>query len=326
MYDHLDVLGADGEEHLCVCPICGGRSLYFNDHKGLWKCFKCAEGGSARKLVELLDGTYSEPEMSLSELNADLAALSADPYEPPRIIPESMLLRYSNRTATPHQHWLDRGFDKETCTKWELGFDALGENGGQLTLPYRSPATGHLDGIIFRALNPGEGPRYRFPKGFKRSLSLYGSWIPQYTSGSVSLVEGPTDAIRVSQTGRSAFSQYGSSVSTGQTRLLHRLGITSLVLFYDYDRAGLRATEKGEHLAEEFFVRKVRWSREKYCWHETVCGCPFGDTRKAIWITHTTVGNCPVKRPCKCGRVHEPDPGSLPLEEIEDMHRKAVEV
>lgn len=324
MHDHLDVLQTGAGENVCVCPFCTGRSLYFNDVKGLWNCFKCGEGGSAKKLVELLQGTYQEPEMDFLEVSRDLHDLSADAYDPPRLLPESVLLRYRHRTQEPHKLWLARGFDKKLCDRWELGFDPLADNGGAMTLPYRSPSTNHLDGIIFRAVESGSWPRYRFPKGFARSRSVYGSWLLE--SDTCTIVEGPTDAIRVDQSGNPAGAQYGSSISAGQIRLLHRLGVRNLVLFYDYDRAGLRATEKGRHLAEEFDVRAVRWNRKKYCWHGTVCGCHFGSVHKDIWTLHTSDGTCIRKRECRCGRVHEPDPCSLELEEIRNMVKKAVEV
>lgn len=329
MLDHLNVVQRGTEENTAECPFCGGRaSLQFNDVKGLWICFKCGESGGAKKLVELLNGTYREPEMDLADLSRELRELAEQSYEPERRLPENILLRYSNRTSQPHRLWQARGFDKATCDKWELGFDALADHGGALTLPYRSPETHHLDGIIFRAVEPGDGPRYRFPKGFARSNSLYGSWIepPASDSDVRVIVEGPTDAIRVGQIDVGSVGQYGSSISAGQVRLLHRLGVRKAVLFYDYDRAGLRATAKGEHLADEFEVGKVRWNRKKYCWHGTVCGCPFGMKYKDVWISHTSVGNCPSMRVCKCGRVHEPDPCSLELTEIRSMVKRAVDV
>jgi len=331
MHDHLEVLQDGFEECMCVCPFCFGRSLQFNVSKGVWICFKCGESGSAKKLVEMLQGTYMEPEADFLEISRDLRALAAESYEAPQLLPESMLLRYRHRTQEPHRLWLARGFDKAVCDLWELGFDPLADNGGALTLPYRNPATGHLDGIIFRNVNPApDQPRYRFPKGFPRSRSIYGSWLVDHMLSDAfptfTVTEGPTDAIRVSQAGFMSGAQYGSSISAGQIRLLHRMGVHDLVLFYDYDRAGLRATEKGTHLAEEFNVSKVLWDKDKYCWHGTVCGCHFGQKHKDIWIAHTSNGNCPSMRKCKCGRVHEPDPCSLELEEIRIMHEGAVEV
>lgn len=332
MLDHLNVVQRGTEENTAECPFCGGNhSLQFNDVKGLWICFKCGESGTAKKLVEMLNGTYLEPEIELAEFSKSLRALSAESYDPPRMLPESMLLRYSNRTSEPHKLWKSRGFDKSACTRWELGFDPLYENGGALTLPYRSPSTRHLDGIIFRVVEPGDGPRYRFPKGFSRSSSLYGSWLESDYHGVASanyavLVEGPTDAVRVDQADVRTMAQYGSSISAGQIRLLHRLGVHRLILFYDYDRAGLRATEKGTYLADQFEVGRVRWSRKKYCWHGTVCGCPFGAKHHDTWVAHTSNGKCPAMRTCKCGRVHEPDPCSLELEEIRHMVARAAEV
>jgi hypothetical protein len=106
--------------------------------------------------------------------------------------------------------------------------------------------------------------------------------------------------------------------------LLYRLGVKRLILFYDYDRAGLRATEKGSHLAEEFFVDRVVWNREKYCWHSKVCGCK--NISKDGWIEHTSSGNKCLLKNCRCGRIHEPDPCSLELDEIREMHERTVAV
>lgn len=330
MLQNLNVVAEGVEENACECPFCGGNSsLQFNDAKGLWLCFKCGEKGTAKTLVEMLHGTYREPEVELAQISDELRSLGTDPHQSPRVLHDGYLLRYRSGNG-PHRLWLDRGFDKAACDRWELGWDALAE---ALTLPYRDPSSGHLAGIIFRRTSDESGPRYKFPAGFARSSSLYGSWL--LGSGGVGsghdpdvpvlLAEGPTDAVRISQTGARAVSQYGSSISAGQIRLLHRLGVRRIVLFYDYDRAGLRATEKGQHLAEEFLVERMVWDREKYCWHSWVCGC--GTRSKDTWIEHTSnTKACLKSRECRCGRIHEPDPCSLGLKEIKEMTERTVAV
>lgn len=325
MYNYLAVQYEGTEECQCICPWCDGK-LNFNDVKGMWYCFKCSKGGTARKLVQMLNGTYREPEADIIQLAEELRELSADVYEAPNFLPPTYLLRYKRRNGLPHQGWLDRGFDKRTCDRWELGFDPLGDKGGALTLPYWNPFTGSLDGIIFRYLNPGDGMRYQFPSGFPRSSSLYGSWLIDQMGEeqALCLVEGPTDAIRVDQSGNPAVAQYGSSLTPGQVRLLHRLGVERIILFYDYDRAGLRATVKAEHLAEEFEVEKVLWSRKKYCWHSKVCCC---SSKEEEQREHTTdPARCRRMRKCECGRIHEPDPGSLDVKEILRMLERTVAV
>lgn len=95
-------------------------------------------------------------------------------------------------------------------------------------------------------------------------------------------------------------------------------------MFYDYDRAGLRATQKGMHLAEAFDVEKVVYDRDVYCWHSYVCGCVEGEEDHDIAVDHTSAGNCSRPRLCKCGRTHEPDPGSLETKTIDDMLGRTV--
>lgn len=327
MLQHLDVVVEGVEENQCECPFCGGeKSLGFNDVKGLWNCFKCGEGGGAKMLVELLEGNYREPDVDLEQVSAQLRSLKSDPSEPPRVLHDGYLLRYRGHHGA-HKLWRARGFDESVCERFELGYDPLAE---ALTLPYRDPATGQLSGIIFRSTAPVvDGSRYKFPAGFARNRSLYGSWLVDRPSSDKSsalvLAEGPTDAVRTDQAGHPAVAQYGSSIGAGQIRLLHRLEVRNLVLFYDYDRAGLRATEKSLLLAEEFFVEKVRWDRQVYCWHSKVCGCRRAS--KDTWLEHTaSPALCFRMRECRCGRIHEPDPCSLDLKEIDRMLGKTVRV
>lgn len=330
---YLTVVSESGDECVCVCPFCNGKTtLYFNDEKGVWVCFKCGTKGNAKALVEMLDGTYTEPELELEYLSDQLRSLdvcSNSSRELVRPITEGVLRRF-HKPGALHERWSARGFDAALCDRWEFGYDFLGH---ALTLVCRDPFTGHATGIVRRKLESGEGPRYQFPAGFARNVSLHGSWLVASSRNSgtsdateqVVLTEGPTDAARTDQAGFPAVAQYGSSISAGQIRLLHRLDVRRLILFYDYDRAGLSATEKGLSLAEEFEVSRVVWDREKYCWHTKVCGCP--KNSKEEWLEHTAnLANCPAPRRCKCGRIHEPDPGSLDLKEIKHMLNKAVEV
>jgi DNA primase len=323
MYKHLNVVFEGADECSTECPFCAGRSsLHFNDVKGLWICFKCGEKGTAKMLVELLEGNYVEPEIELAQLSNELRSIGKEFLDEDGSLPDSYLARF-NSPHGPHDVWTDRGFDSATCKKWELGFDFLMN---RLTIPYRDPFTGKLAGIIFRAIGATTGSRYKFPKDFPRSSSMHGSWLFSESSSDTAVIEeGSTDAMRVDQAGAWSLAQYGSSISTGQKRLLHRLGVKKVILFYDYDKAGLRATEKGIELAEEFLVERVIYDRDVYCWHEKVCGCRNGKFNRDVWLEHTST-RCLTPRPCECGRIHEPDPGSLDLSTIDQMLGRTAEV
>jgi len=300
---------------MCACPFCDGKStLGFNDVKGLWICFKCGEKGSAKTLVEMLEGRYTEPEVELDAISAELRSLERDVQSVQRNIPESYLRRFS-QAGRVHELWRARGFGDSACLRWELGYDFLT---GRLTLPFRDPFTGRLAGVFYRSTN-GEGPRYQYPYGFARSSSIYGSWFfSDSDSESAVLVEGATDAIGVSRCAELSGAVYGSSIARGQVRLLHRLGIKSVVTFFDYDRAGIRATEKARDIAEEILVEEVAWDTEKYCWHRIVCGDGRCDNRN--------ISRCTRRIHCKCDRIHEPDPGSLDVKETRRLLERTTRV
>lgn len=323
MIRHLTVVHQGSEECMCTCPFCEGRSsLGFNDVKGVWICFRCGEKGTAKTLVEKLQGVYTEPEVALENLSRELRSLERDVQPGQKSLPESYLRRF-HQNGRVHRLWRERGFDGPTCDLWELGYDFLT---ARLALPFRDPFTGELAGIIFRATD-GSIPRYQYPKGFSRSSSLYGSWIVGASSSHhVVLVEGPTDAIRVYQTSSLSAAQYGSSLCSGQVRLLHRLGISSATLFFDYDRAGLAAVRKAEKTATDFSLDQIVWDTEKYCWHRYICGCT-ATRSSTVFKEHTTnISTCSKRRTCRCGRIHEPDPGGLDLKEIDDMLGRTTEL
>lgn len=231
---YLSVVVRTGPEWMTSCPSCNGSDcLQFNVERGLFICFSCGSKGTARMMVKKMGEQWSEPAASVEFLQAKLDFIT----NPPPIsrqdpIPEATLRRFG---GTPHRYWIKRGFTRETIKAWDLGYDPLT---GCCTIPYRNPE-GSLLGVILRRTD-GEFPKYRYPKGFDRAGSLFGSWKSPGTT--VALVEGSLDAISCWQAGVPALAQFGSSLSNGQVRLLKRLGVRRVVLMYDNDAAGIKAT------------------------------------------------------------------------------------
>lgn len=339
----LDAVIKGSEEWMCACPFCKGDSnLQFNISNGLWLCFRCKEKGTAQKLVQKLGGSYSNPAVSVDHVQGLLDKVKTtlrekDEYTEPEWLAESYLARFGGRT---HEHWTGRGrgqrnFTSRTVKEWQLGYDPLGPRLGRtrigpgVTIPYRDP-DGNLLGVIFRRLGDGF-PRYIYPKGFDRTGALFGSWRVDEAGDSstsrrgvtVGLVEGSTDAIRVQQLGFPTLAQYGSSLHVNQVRLLRRLNVKEVILFYDYDVAGRQATTQAAEILNGFVVRSVRWDQSRYCWHRWLCGCGGNHPPEEVGKFH-----CPkVKRKrCRCGRIHEVDPGNwkdLPDDEVVRMWEEA---
>lgn len=316
---HLDIVSRSGSEWMCACPYCGrASSLQFNVVKGLFNCFACSTGGTAKKLIQYVGGAYHQPGVSLDALQEELRRAFLPPEET-RILPESFLRRFGGK---PHEYWTKvRGFSDATIQEWSLGYDPLGPRlgteriGPSCTIPYRDHQGGLL-GVFHRRLGDGF-PRYIYPRGFDRVGSLFGSWHLFREPGpeAVVLVEGSLDAISVrGKSGHPSVAQYGSTISRLQVRLLRRSGIREVTLFYDYDPAGIKATRQGSQELDGFIVRSVMWDKDKYCWHEKVCGCPMRHSP----LEHE-FGTCPRRIACRCGRIHGADPGQLSSTDISHM-------
>lgn len=310
---YLTVVLRGPVEYMCACPLCDGdASLQFNTEKGLWTCFRCGQGGTAERLVKLIGGTYSDPAVSVEVLQTALDRLktSFKDYKPQTILEDSYLLRFEG--DSPNGYWKSRGFNAATRENWGLGFDPILD---RCTIAYRN-TDGQLLGVIQRRLD-NDFPRYIYPKGFDRGGNLFGSWKISASRGDeVALVEGSTDCIALGRFGITAVAQYGSSITARQIRLLKRLGINSIILFYDFDEAGRKAEQQALENLSGFFVYKVMWDESKYCWHKKLCGCSLH--------TWKTINQCKKKLFCQCGLKHDMDPGKLTEKEIKFMVGSSV--
>lgn len=310
-YLNVKVRGSD--EFMAECPFCsGGSSLQFNINQGLWVCFRCDEKGNAKRLVQKLGGVYTDPTVSVEHIREHMDRIRTRMKRRNKeqvYLEDSYLARYD----FPDDYWEnERGFSQETIERFQLGYDPVQD---RHTIPYRTEH-GDLLGVIQRRVG-NEFPRYIYPEGFDRKRSLFGSWIIMNSDDKkIALVEGSTDTISLADSGLPSVAQYGSAISRLQVRLLHRLGVREIVLFYDYDEAGRKAEEKSRELIDGMILRAVRYDPRKYCWHKKLCAC--GEH------TWRTIGKCENKKLCRCGRKHEMDPGSLSHKERVKMYNNAV--
>jgi DNA primase len=301
------------KEWMCACPFCDSETaLQFNIEKGLFTCFRCGEGGNAKKLLKKLGKNYTDPAVSVQFLQDAMSRLklkNKHKHDEPTILDENYLLRFGGPL---HEYWDNRRFTAATAREWGLGYDPISD---RCTIAYRNP-DGDLLGVIYRRLDD-QFPRYIYPKGFNRTSSLFGSWkISAGTNTRVVLSEGATDCLRITQAGFDALAQFGSSTHRSQAKLLAQLGITQITCFFDYDEAGKKAEEKAQEILQEFILKKVIWDTTKYCWHKKLCSCG----------NHTwrTIADCKKKVLCRCNRRHEMDPGKLSDKEIASMIKHAV--
>lgn len=313
---YLDIGTRTGTEWMCFCPFhenSGSPAMQFNVEKGLFVCFGCGEGGSAKKLVKKFGGIYSDPIASIEVLKKSLERLTRPDEQPNEPLPDSYLARFATRR--PHKFWKeDRGFSTGAVKRWGLGYDPISD---RATIPFRD-SDGALRGVIYRRLDD-QFPRYIYPKSFDRLGSLFGSWrIVEEGDKEAAIVEGGLDTVKVDQSGIASVAQYGSSIASGQVQLLRRIGIRRVTLFYDYDFGGRKAEAQAVKALKGFLVSKVVWDTDKYCWHEKLCRTGEHSPMEIL--------KCPKeeRKYCRCGRKHGMDPGKLSTSTIQQMYDSAV--
>lgn len=252
---HFQVVLRSGDEFMCRCLKHEDQSasLQFNVAKGLFYCFSCHWAGNVKTLMRDMGETFRE-EVDVQDVLAALDAIEAQANTPTilKAMPESLLKRYQ----FPNDYWSGRGFTPTTIDTFSLGYDPMEDCA---IIPVRNVQS-QLIGVIRRRLADDGGPRYMYPKGFPRKTSLFGAHlVAKSVSDHVVLVEGSVDAMKVWQAGYQGLAQYGSSINPAQVRLLARLGVNHVTLFYDDDKAGWAATDIAMEALREFYVDVVMY-------------------------------------------------------------------
>lgn len=235
---------ARGSEVDVCCPIHGenNASMRINVDKGVYFCHGCGARGSLVKLAKAMGVPYA----GSTESGTDLAMLyskldiltSGRPTSPvQKTLPEEILKKY----AFPTKYWEKRGLTEDTIKGFDLGIDLMAD---AATIPVRNPM-GELIGVTRRFLSPDSDSKYKDPKGFIKGENMFASWLVRLdNSPYVVLTEGPMDCMKVWQSGHASMAQYGSHVTAHQIRLMRQLGIVTVILFYDNDRAGRKVAQE----------------------------------------------------------------------------------
>ena len=254
---YLDIRSASGAEAMARCPFHDSSkyTMQFNLETGLFICFSCSEGGGYNKLAEhfgLPTNRYVEPSLQL--VMKKLNDLRHPKKEVKKVLPETYLERF----RFPTDYWSSRGFNDSTIEAFDLGYDPIRD---AVTIPERD-MNGVLCGVTYRFLNIDEDEqRYQYAKGFPRRDNLFASWLVMQDESieTLGLVEGSTDSMTCWQAGCPAVGQYGSSITATQIRLLRRLGVQHIVLFFDNDEAGKKAKRYALGMRRRKRDGKVVW-------------------------------------------------------------------
>ncbi len=248
----LERLRLDGEviqqEFVTLCVFhgeTGAPNLEINTRTGLWHCWVCGERGNLPRLVMLTQGTsyreaidviseYGSPLDIVSVRNRALAQLDAILHPPRHRFKTVDITKYRKGSSW----WLHNGqpygrFDRETIVRFDLGYDGGSK---RAVIPVR--AGEKWVGIIRRAVNEVQRPRYLYSKDFDRRHVLYGLPYVNPDRNSVVVVEGAKDALRSYEYGHDNFvATLGTGLTREQLDLIAER-FDEVTVFCDNDAAG----------------------------------------------------------------------------------------
>jgi len=214
------------QEWYGACPIHKGKNkTAFSFTSGLFNCFSCnAKGRGAIDLVKAVKNcNYTEAVTYLETLSIPKQTpASSQPVEKGL----NRAFEGSYEKFYKPCEWLEKRIPNEKIRElYGVGFydnpSRKSMYSGKVMLPIRN-REGVKVGYLARNIEGGE-PKYIFPKGFHKSLELYGQYelLQQFQAvKSVYLVESPFCVMKFASLGLPAVSPFGWSVSQEQVKLL----------------------------------------------------------------------------------------------------------
>ena len=218
-------------------------SASVNVVKGVWFCHACHASGYADK--------SKKKDVKVEDLEAML-----EPERAVREYPEAWLEMF---TQPGPKYWDDR------FAPWVSWHHRLGEDPitGDATFPVHTPL-GKLAGVGRRHITEDKQKRYLYPKRWSASMTFFGTAGRYPSLPVITLVEGAADAASIWETGCPGLGCYGSGLHAPQIGLLVRYNPRLILLGFDMDDAGEKATTRAfSQLSRIAEIRRVRWKGGK---------------------------------------------------------------
>lgn len=246
-------------EELVVCCVLPDHddthpSAQLNYEKLTYKCFSCDSSGGLLWLIGMCRGgsasqarkwlakqTGDGAVQGLSELLAFFDALYGKKAEHKEPIP-----KFNKAILDPwmfiHPYLTEvRGIPESTLLAFKVGWDPATN---RIVIPHFWK--GDLVGWQTRRLDPTDGPKYKSSVSMPKDSTIYNY---EATRERAIVVESPMSVLSKWHVYANIEATFGASVTDGQVRCLRRH--RSVVLFFDNDDAGWKATEHvGKELAQ----------------------------------------------------------------------------
>lgn len=237
----IHVHAESGSELTIYCPFHKNRntpSFYINKKTGLWQCFNpsCGEKGNFRKLFRQITGKSYGRDIALdpAALKNELDRAMRPKEKNPEITLDSVEIDYDSLDAVSIlQPFIERGLSIDTLRHFEVGFSDVKN---RIVIPVRNQQY-KLVGLIGRAIEQNQEPRYLYNTGFKRAEVLFNIQNAKSYS-EVIVVEGSVDAMKVHEAGfPNVVATLGAQISDNQSALIRKY-FDRIIIFSDNDEAG----------------------------------------------------------------------------------------
>ncbi|MEK9797001.1 MAG: CHC2 zinc finger domain-containing protein [Alphaproteobacteria bacterium] len=247
-----------GAERMILCPFHDDRtpSCSVNLGRKVFHCFACGAGGSILDFVARMESVSLIEAARLIASWSDLCDLTLNPTHTKRERtekrPANPPLDFALTLDPEHPYLASRGLSRQTVDRFGLGFCNRGVMKGRICIPIHD-AQGRLVAQAGRwPGSPRQGePRYRFPRGFRKSVELF-NYHRVADAKHLVIVEGFWSVFRLDALDVAAVALLGCSLSEEQEALIRRLAADRMTLLLDGDAAGRAATA-------QILPRLTRW-------------------------------------------------------------------
>jgi DNA primase len=277
-YGLLEKLRRSGDSLSGTCPLHQGHNptqFRVSLSRNCWICFgDCHGGGSIIDFVSRMEkvgireaGLLLQDWFNLEPGNGN---------EVPRPAAKDKVVPFIKETNPPlrftlgvldgtHPYLTKRGLTAETISTFGVGYCPHGSLRGWIAIPIQD-AKGNVVAYAGRwpGTPPDEQPKYRLPRGFRKSLELFNQHraVKEDASEPLVVVEGFFGCLSVWQAGhRRVVSLMGSMLSAAQEeRIVQLAGENGQVrLLFDEDAAGRKGrSEAQERLSRHVAVSVIR--------------------------------------------------------------------
>lgn len=251
------------------CPIHHGdnpTAFRVSLDKNLWHCFTHCGGGSVIDFIMHMEGLNEHEAAKKAEEWIEGNSISNNYGKSIAKVDKSMKKNQPlefRLTLDPRYSYLEkRRVKPETAMHFEIGYCNYGLFKGRIAIPIHDEK-GRLVAYTGRAID-NERPKYKFPKGFSKSLEVYNLHRAKDSKAKETvLVEGYFDVFRLYQAGYEAIALMGSSIGQVQEELILSLN-KDLILLFDGDKAGRKATKQAIKLFRGKLPFKVIYLHEGF--------------------------------------------------------------